>query len=385
MTWYASPMAKSMNVISLLSELVAIDSQSSKDNSPIISLVQKWFEKYPQTIQTWVREIDGVKGKNLIIKIAGKRSDQATVFICHLDTVPPNDSWETDPFILEEQEGNLYGLGACDTKGGVAALLQAVLTLTEKPARDTYILFDGDEEETSEGVNKFVKKCAIKNPQFIAIEPTDTQVLIAQRAIVKMKITTHGTSQHSSKATPEINEKYNAIHKMAKVMIALEKDAEKIAKEKDDFMGTNTQNFGIISGGTAHNVVPQSCSLTMHRRLLPQRDATKELQEVRKIVKEADSGASVELIGPPELGFKTSHDSSFAKQTLSIVKKTLPQMKFGVFIAWSEAGATNKKGESLILGPGSIQQAHRANEYINAQELFHFVEIFSNLLQEVVV
>src|SRR5579862_2874452 len=104
------------NVVTLLSKLVSIDSRSSKDNIPIIRLLQKYFKNYSQTIQKWIRE-DGIKGENLIVKIPGKTSLSCIVFVCHMDTVPPSDAWETNPFILEEIEGRLYGLGTCDTKG----------------------------------------------------------------------------------------------------------------------------------------------------------------------------------------------------------------------------------------------------------------------------
>ncbi len=376
-------MKQDEHVIQLLSDLVAIDSQSSKNNSTVIALISKWFTDYKQYIQSWVRDVDGVKGENLIVKIPGKSSEECLVFLCHLDTVPPNESWETDPFILEEKEGNLYGLGACDTKGGIVALIEAVLTLSDKPLFDTYLVFDGDEEGTSVGVEKFIKHFSEKNPHFIAIEPTDHKVLIAQRSVIKFIITTHGRSQHSSIATPEINKKYNAIYKMATVMDALSKDAEKLAKEKDPLLGTHTQNFGVINGGGVHNVIPEKCVLIMHRRILPSRDKDKELEAVRKVVHSVDPGADIALMGPPEAGFYTSQDSVFVKNVLSTAKKLLSNADFGVFTAWAEAGVTSQKGESIIFGPGSLSQAHNPNEFISAQELFSFVHVYQKILREV--
>lgn len=376
-------MQRNANVIKLLSDLVAIDSQSVKDNSSIISLLAGWFKDYKQSTQVWVRDIDGVKGKNLIVKIPGVSSEKCLVFICHTDTVPPSESWETNPFILEENNGKLYGLGACDTKGGIASLIEAVFTLPDKPAYDVYLVFDGDEEATSVGVQKFIKQCKLKNPKFIAIEPTDNKILIGQRSIIKFIITTHGVPQHSSIATPEINKKYNAIYKMTEVMKALSDDAEKLSYEKDALLGTHTQNFGVISGGTVHNVIPEACTLTMHRRILPNRDMYKELQEVKRIVHSVDKTADVVLMGPPEAGFKTSVDSLFTKSILTAAQSFIPETSFDVFRAWSEAGATSEKGESIIYGPGSLSEAHRANEFVEAKELFQFVHIYQKIMQEV--
>ena len=120
-------MQRNDSVITLLSDLVAIDSQSHKGNREIISYLSKLFPHYEQTRESWVRESDGVQGENLLVKIPGKNHEQSLVFVCHMDTVPTSSAWETDPFILEEKEGKLYGLGACDTKGGVAAVIEAAL------------------------------------------------------------------------------------------------------------------------------------------------------------------------------------------------------------------------------------------------------------------
>src|SRR5260221_9317009 len=137
---------KSPGVIKLLSDLISIDSQSHKGNKKITTLLKEWFVDYEWSLQDWITEEDDVKGQNLIVKISGLSSEKSLVFIGHMDTVPIGDLWETDPFILEEQEGKLYGRGASDTKGGVASLIEAVFSLSEKPAYDTYLVFDGDEE-----------------------------------------------------------------------------------------------------------------------------------------------------------------------------------------------------------------------------------------------
>lgn len=372
-----------MNVVDRLRELVAIDSQVTKENTSVIELIQSWFTGYDTEVQDWQRP-DGVKGKNCIVKIPGKISDQATVFICHLDTVPTSSQWKTDPFTLTESDEKLYGLGACDVKGGIAALIEAVLVNSEKPARDIYLVFDGDEESMGIGIETFIHSMNIAHPQFIAIEPTDGNVLIMQRSIVKLKITTHGVSQHSSKATPELNDSDNAIHKMAKVMMTLEKDAKNLSKERDELLGTHTQNFGVISGGTASNVIPDSCILFMHRRLLPKRDVGKEKEYIEKLLLPVDPTVTVELVGSVEPGFSTSKESSLVKNVLTIAQKYLPKTKLDAFLAWSEAGMTSSKGDSLILGPGSIHLAHNANEFIAKDDLSRFVTIYRDIINSVV-
>lgn len=377
-------MQRNESVIKLLSDLVAIDSQSQKGNVEIIGFLADLLKDYQQIRQKWVREQDDVKGENLIVKIPGKSSEHAIVFVCHMDTVPTSSAWETDPFILEENGGNLYGLGACDTKGGVAAAIEAALTLSDKPAFDTYLVFDGDEEVFSTGAHKLLKKFSIKNPHFIFIEPTDKELHIAQRALLKFDITTHGVSAHASLGTPEKNNKENAINKMSRVLQLLTEDALEIAKEKHQFLASSTQNLGLLSGGTARNVFADTATLTVDRRLLPQREPKKEFERLKKLIISEVPGTTV-AIDDIEPGFAMQNDNHFVSEVLSAYVKTSPSARLGAFQAWSEAGLFAGVGDVVILGPGSlVGQAHRANEFVSAQELFNFVKIYQKIMQEIV-
>lgn len=376
-------MQRNQHVIKLLSDLVAIDSQSHKGNEAIIAYLAQLFPSYKQTMQSWVRESDGVKGKNLVIKIPGKKSDHAIVFVGHVDTVPTSSAWETDPFILEESGGNLYGLGGCDTKGGVAALIEAVVTLTDAPAYDTYVIFDGDEEVYSTGAHKLLKNFSIKNPHFIFVEPTDGELHIAQRGLLKFNVITHGTATHASLGTPEKNKKENAISKMGEVLQILSKDAADIAKEKHEYLTASTQNFGVLTGGTARNVSADTATLTVDRRLIPNRIPQKEFQRISQLVSQYVPGTTVVLDdeGP---GFSMDKNNLFIRQLLQAYTAVVPTARIAAFQAWSEAGLFAGKGDIVILGPGSlIHEAHRANEFVQAQEVFHFVHIYQKIIQEI--
>lgn len=378
-------MKRNESVIKILSDLVAIDSQSYKGNITIVDFLSRLFEGYSQTTQSWIRESDGVKGKNLIVKIPGKSSEHSLIFVCHMDTVPTSSAWETDPFILEENGGKLYGLGTCDTKGGVAAVIEAVFTLTDKPAYDTYLVFDGDEEEYASGIKKYKKSGLPKNAHFIFIEPTDQEVMIAQRGVLSATIVTHGKSQHASLATVEKNEKESAIYKMARVMDLLMQDGRQAQMERDDLLGTNSQNFGIVQGGTGGNVIPDTCKLVIDRRLLPSRIPEKEVKRIMSLLKESDSSVEITEVDTAP-GFFTNSQVPFVQYVLNSVKPFFSKAKLGPFIAWSEAGLFANKGDVIILGPGSLSgQAHVANEYIEAQELFSYVHIYQKIMQEIVL
>lgn len=376
-------MQRNDSVIKLLADLVAIDSQSHKGNQEIINYLADLFKDYEQIRQKWVREQDGVKGENLSVKVPGKSNEHSLIFVCHMDTVPTSSAWETDPFILEESGGNLYGLGSCDTKGGVAAAIEAALTLSDMPAYDTYLIFDGDEEVFSIGAHKLLKNFSIKNPHFIFIEPTDKELHIAQRALLKFDVTTHGVSAHASLGTPAKNSKDNAIHKMGSVLQFLIADATEIAQEKHPFLASSTQNLGLLSGGTARNMFADRAMLTVDRRLLPERDPKKEFQRLKKLITDTVPGTTVTL-DDIEPGFAMANDNAFVEQVLYSYVAVSPSARLGAFQAWSEAGLFADKGDVVVLGPGSlIGQAHRANEYVSAQELFQFVKIYQKIMQEI--
>lgn len=373
----------STDPIKLLSELVAIDSQSHVSNKPIIDLLASWFPDQEQTIETWTRDSDGLQGENLIVKIPGKSSEHSIVFVNHMDTVPTSENWETNPFKLEEKEGKLYGLGTCDTKGGVASLIEAVKSLTEQPQYDTYLVFDGDEEVDSTGACKFLKKYHIPNAHYIFLEPTDQELCIAQRALLKVDITTYGIATHSSQATPENNAEGNAIFKMSKILELLRKDAEEIASEKHPHLNMTTQNFGVIQGGTARNVLADKTILKMERRLLPHRDPREEFARLKKHILDVVPDAAVHL-DEAAPGFATDESEQIVQQVLKLTKTILPHYKIGAFQAWSEAGIFAEKGDVLVIGPGSlVGQAHRANEFISREELLQFVEVFQAILTRI--
>lgn len=367
------------NVISILGQLVAIDSRSSKSNKPIIDLLASLFGSLEQYRQDWVRE-DGIKGQNLVVKIPGRTSDKCTVFVCHMDTVPPSDAWDTDPFILEEAEGKLFGLGVCDTKGGVAAAIEAALTLNDTPQHDIYFVFDGDEESSATGARKFKRTCTYKNPQFIFIEPTERQIMIAQRGVFSATIRTHGIAQHASLGTPEKNDKESAIHKMNKILNVLIDDAKDLNKETDSLLGSNSQNIGMITGGTASNVIPDTCEISIDRRLLPKRTPESEAKRIKSLLLLVDKHTELLNIDIAP-GFLTDEKGDFAQNIFRVTKEFYPRTSFAPFIAWSEAGLFQDLGDVVILGPGSlVSEAHKANEFIESQDLFNFVHIFKDIM-----
>lgn len=370
---------KDKSVLEFLSDLVKIPSVSNVDNTLIIEKIAEWFTDFETQIQEWVRD-DGVTGKNLIIKIPGIISEKSLVFVSHMDTVPESSKWETDPFSVIEKEGKLYGLGSCDMKGGAASLIKAVLTLKKKPARDTYLVFSGDEEVSSYGALKLKESSLFSDPEFIFIEPTDNKVLISQRSVFQFDVMTQGLAQHGSYATPSENKNNNAIFKMGLLMPLLMQDANRMAGEKDKLLDSNTQNFGSITGGTARNVMADSCTLEVDRRLLPHINPQEEIKRVSSLLMEVDPTVTVrQKVSHPS--FSTIESSPIVQNALNAMKSNGRNEGIGGFQAWSEAGLFSEMGNVIILGPGSIAQAHKANEFIEKKDLCEYVSIFQEIIE----
>lgn len=366
------------DVIQILSDLVAVPSVSSQDNVPVIDLISSWFTDYKKTLQDWVQK-DDVPGKNLIVHLPGEDASKSLVFVCHMDTVPSSSKWDTDPFTLTEKDGKLFGLGSCDTKGGTASLIKAVLTLSDKPKFDTFLVFSGDEEVSAAGVKRLKEDMDFKNPSFVFLEPTERKVLIAQRGLAGMEIETHGEAQHGSFGTPENNRKHNAIYKMSKLLDVLVEDAEKLALENNPILGSNTQNLGVIKGGTARNVMADRCLISFDRRLLPSHDPKLEIERL--------SALAVNLFPDTKIlhtdvlpSFSTPEDAEIVQHALKNLRSYYDDGALGGFQAWSEAGLFASDGDVIILGPGSIAQAHRANEFVPKKELEDFVNIFQKII-----
>ena len=367
-----------ISFLDIFSKLISIDSQSFKSNFEIIDFIASLFKNFEIQIQEFVNK-EGVKGKNLIVKIAGYDHSRSLVFIGHTDTVPFDKNWDTNPLELTEKNDFFYGRGVCDTKGAVAALISTVLELKDKPKYDTYLLFDGDEELFFAGAKKFKENLNLKNPHFIALEPTDNALCIGARGILEFEVKTYGKAMHASLGTPEVNNENSAIYKMSAVMSALIKDGNNEGLEKDLVMGSNSQNLGIINGGIAKNIIPDFCSLIVDRRILPSKNLENEFLRLKQLILNIDPKAIVTKTHM-ENGFYTDQNSAFVTNLLGLLKIKDKDFKVGSFTAMSEVAVFSNLGDCVILGPGSIQQAHQVNEFISKKELLDFKEIFKNII-----
>jgi acetylornithine deacetylase/succinyl-diaminopimelate desuccinylase family protein len=307
---------------------------------------------------------DGRHRSNLIARLLPRNKIRQTILLApHLDTVGADDS----QFVPRRKNGRLYGRGACDTKGSVAAMLSALIELAESTSRplETEIVFAGliDEEHAQAG-SRALAKSKFKADLAIVGEPTRLQVVTAHKGSLWMQIETRGKAAHG--ATPQFGK--NAIHEMARIVDLLETDyVAQLLKRKHRLLGSATVNVGTISGGTQPNIVPDHCAISVDRRTLPGETEMGVKREIIKFLQSKNLSAQIsDKKLAPALPLETNHKLPLVQKFL----KNVGQSKsFGVQFFCDAAILSAGGIPSVVFGPGDIAQAHTADEWISLAEL----------------
>ncbi len=279
--------------------------------------------------------------------IATTEAKSRVVLSTHMDTVPP---------FLQSSEDNefIYGRGACDAKGIIAAQIAAAEQLRSKGVNEIGLLFTVDEEMTSAGA-----KVANDHPvaasceYLINGEPTDNRLAIGTKGSMQLTIRTEGRAAHS--AYPEQGE--SAIEKLLGVL----NDVRTIDWPRDEVFGETTCNIGIISGGSRANVIPSEAEATLQIRLAVQSTPVKA-----RLEETVDRRASVT--------YKSVHDPI---RLLDVDGFETMVARFTTDIPYLA-----NWGKALLIGPGSILDAHTSSEKVAKADLLRAVDLYVNLTEK---
>jgi acetylornithine deacetylase/succinyl-diaminopimelate desuccinylase-like protein len=259
--------------VRLLRDLVALPSVNpmGRDLPAALTLehrVTAYLEQFFRELGTPFERQTGAPGRdNIVARCTLPGARRTVMFEAHQDTVPV-DGMTVEPFGARIEGGRLYGRGACDIKGGMAAMLAAFARLArEKPAGAANVVMacTVDEEHTFLGVQELVKR-GVNTDVAVIAEPTQLNIVHAHKGVARWKLTTTGRSCHSS--SPE--QGTNAIYRMGKVLVAIEQFADKLrASRTDPLLGPPTISVGRIEGGASVNTVPERCQIEIDRRIIP--------------------------------------------------------------------------------------------------------------------
>jgi acetylornithine deacetylase len=360
----------------LLRDLVALPSVNpmGRDLPPAIALehrVTAYLEQFFRSLGVpFERQPIAPERENIVARLetGGRRT---LVLEAHQDTVPI-DQMTIEPFGANIEGGRLYGRGACDIKGGMAAMLGCFARLArERPAGCPNVIMacTVDEENTMLGVRELVRR-GLRADFAVVAEPTCLNVVHAHKGVTRWQLITTGRSCHSS--APE--QGVNAIYRMARLLVAVERYAERLRTgPADPLLGPPTMSIGIVQGGTSVNTVPDRCRAEVDRRLVGDEvpaDVPGQLAEY--LTKEAGIDFQYEMTPPwirePALSPRGSEEIIALLGAAIDAERgahRVHPVAYGTdaaTIAWSGIPA-------VIFGPGDIAQAHTRDEWVDLGEV----------------
>jgi acetylornithine deacetylase len=372
----------------MLAELVRFDTTSRDGNIPLIEFVESYLDNCE--IPHFRVDYEAGKKTNLFATI-GPDIAGGIVLSGHTDVVPVDgQKWVSNPFELTERDGKLYGRGTCDMKGFIAVALSLVPQFKAANLKTPiHLALSCDEEVGCKGVRPLVAHIRdhMKKPKAVIVgEPTSMQVVNAHKAALTFSTEVTGHEAHSSLTDQGVNA----------IMVAGELLGE-ISRIREDLTARgdpshrfdppySTIHVGVIEGGTAKNIIPRHCTFQWETRLLPLADPAEVPARFEKFA------ASLE----PAMK-KIAGDAGINNQQTNVVPGLAPEANspaehLALHLAGAngthavsyctEAGLFQQIGiPAIICGPGSIEQAHKPDEYIDISEI-RKCEVFMKRLLE---
>ncbi len=387
------------DVVALLQQLIRIPSVNPMGRDVhgepyfehrLTDFLQQFFQ---QLEVAWHRQTIAPLRDNIVARVEGSTgdADRAALLVLevHQDTVPA-DGMTIDPWQATARDGRVYGRGACDVKGPMACMLTAFARLVQQRPVDmpTVIMacsvneedgFSGAREMALSWTHGHAPLVPRVPDAVIVAEPTSLDVVVAHKGVVRWRCHSVGRAAHSS--CPENGE--NAIYHMAHVIAQLERYASELSRPAPHpQLGSPTINLGTIHGGICVNAVPDLCTIELDRRLLPGEDPARARQAVIDWLAQRV---------PPSIASRLRHDPPFlvsdglADQGASDLAQQLQQVvqqlgSTGDLISvpyGTDAPFFARLGiPTVVFGPGGIEQAHTADEWVPIDELHAAVEAY---------
>lgn len=340
-----------MQEFNILKDLVKFNTIKDKDNKEIINYLESYLKKLGFKTE--------YKTKNLVMSIG---NNPKLGFLGHTDTVEYIEDF-INPFELTLKEGFLYGLGTCDMKGGIAAMLEAVSKINfNKLKKGMKLYFTYDEEINFEGVKELVSNNE-KFPEIMIFgEPTNNEIFTGHKGLIEYKIEFKGIKCHSSNPAKGVSANLNAvnfIYELQKYYNSKIKQDE----EKEYEIPYTTMNVGIINGGSAVNSIPAYCKIYIDFRIANKKHINKILGKIEKLAIKYNAKVTIENL------IKSFIDK------IDVVKetKTTNFMTEAAFI---------ENSKRIILGVGPIT-AHEVDEHISIDSYKKLVNQYEELIYKI--
>jgi acetylornithine deacetylase len=377
------------NSIKILTDLIGFKTISGEDNTALIDYCDDILKKLGAT--SFRTYDDEKKRVNLFATLEAKNSNNKKPIILsgHTDVVPVSKGWSSDPFTATIRENKLYGRGSCDMKGFIAcALAYAPIYSKSNLDRDIHFSFTFDEETACIGAPILIeelKKRNIRDGICIVGEPTNMKIIDAHKGCYEYTTYFKGLAGHSSAPHKGVSAVEYASRYVNKLIELRKKLKEREPKDSIFDPPHSTLSIGGVFGGIAHNVIADKCHVNWETRPVVKEDGVFLNQEIDKFanevllpdMKKVFSDASIEkkIIGEI-IGFDRENKSDACEFISSLTGDNSRQVvSFG-----TEAGLYQEIGISTVVcGPGSIEQAHKIDEFIVLDELKKCINLLDGI------
>ncbi|SFF84345.1 acetylornithine deacetylase [Neptunomonas qingdaonensis] len=373
------------HLLQMLGQLIATPSVSSTTpehdmgNLSVITLLAEWLNNLG--FQTEIMPIPGYPGKANLIATLGK-GPGGLVLSGHTDTVPCNEElWKSSPFSLTERDNRLYGLGTCDMKGFFPIAIEAARQFINTPlTAPLIILATADEESSMSGAQALVDAGKPKARYAVIGEPTDMTPIRMHKGMMMESIRITGRSGHSSDPSLGANA-LDAMHSVLSELVKYRNHLQKNYQHSSFSVNVPTLNLGCIHGGDNPNRICGQCELEYDVRPLPGMDLSLIREDISKRVRPIEDmfGVSIDCrpLFPGIPSFETAQNTSLVKMAEQLTGHSAEAVAFGTEAPFLQALGM----ETIVMGPGSINQAHQPDEFLALDQIKPTVEILTRLIQ----
>ena len=417
-----------MNAVEITKKLVSIESTDPGQ-------YEFEVEKYLHTLLCELKEygievfesevLDGRKNLMGVFAATNQNStnqNSELVFICHMDTVVVGDGWSKNPFEAHEENGKIYGRGACDMKSGCAVALSAFAQAVQKYKKENIrrtlkIIFTVDEEANMKGVEKVIEDGWVSKNSFVLdFEPTDGSLQVSHKGRLWIELDITGKTAHASMP----HEGIDANIVLSSIIYSLNKKIDHL--EEDDELGKTTMTVGLMNGGYQPYVVPDKAVATLDIRLTPPSDRetilsllydavrevmaelnlasklTKEVELQKKDISQVNKSQQADAVSiNSTVSYKITGDRAYVKKDdssefIKIFVDTLKSLNlnsnieyFSGYTDTAVIASTLKNINCASYGPGSLALAHKPDEYVDIADIERCVQVATDLISRTIL
>lgn len=367
--------------VQLMEGLVKFDTSNAPGNErPLAEYIADILQKEGFSV-----EIQEVAENRANVVASMGVSDRSLILTGHLDVVPPGSGWKEEPFRVTEKEGRFYGRGTCDMKGGLAAMMAAAIKVKRENTlgnKNLVLAFVADEEIDGTGTKYFAKHFKKGRQNIVVIgEPTQNKIHVAHRGVVRLRVGIYGKQCHSGRPCEGVN----ALTLLGRFLVEVEGWNQRKQKLIQPILPPPTVAATTAAGGVKDNVIPGYAEAVLDFRTVPGDTAEKLAEETETLLKRIFETENVSwtiekyIDVAPGMTDPKAGSVKIAQQAYR--RLGWPETEVTYFSACCDMSCFLAEGfDAILCGPGSLAQAHVADEYIERQQLEDAVDFYESYI-----